>query len=279
MLFAQIAVTALLSVTGALGLTLKQPHVAFLSSEKRPVALSPVSQNYEKAVRPLVIDRANETLEFSFSLETENRPEQAVFLLGSVPRSAEISFEPIIKTQQNGFTYRFKVPVEKLPEPLLYLALESQELLTATLVLANTNGGSDNLFVELFDLKLDFEAGKELSWPARLESQPEITHLFKGTPKTAPAWITSSTSMVVGACFAVLLVAWMSMGMFSAVSLPLSSSKTLYVLAFIACIVGMEYVFVQYYLGASIFVTLEHAFYVCLGGLFSGAKLLQSFSQ
>ncbi|SCU78585.1 LAFA_0A07360g1_1 [Lachancea sp. 'fantastica'] len=278
MLFIQIVLSALLSIHCAAGLTVKQPHVAFASSRRNPLAMSPLSSNYEKPAQPLKIDRANETLEVNFSIDTEDAPEQAVLLFGSISKGVEVSYEPIIKNVQSATsTYKFKIPIEKLPEPLLYLSIVSKEALSATLVLANPNGeSSDNMLVELFDVDLVFELEKKPSWPARMGPKPQITHIFKGTAKTAPAWVTRSTSVIVAACFAAVIVAWQMLGIFTAVRLPLTNSRTIYVLAFVGSVIGMEYVFVQYYLGASIFVTLEHAFYASIGSLFAGAKLLQS---
>ncbi|CEP61307.1 dolichyl-diphosphooligosaccharide-protein glycotransferase LALA0_S02e11474g [Lachancea lanzarotensis] len=277
MLFAQFVLTALLSIRCAAALTVKQPHVAFTSSRRNPLALSPLSSSYEKPAQPLKIDRANETLELSFSIDAEETPEQAILLLGSIARGVEISYEPIIKKTQGASTYKFQIPVGKLPEPLLYLSVVSKEFLTVTLVLAGANSDpTDNILVELFDVDLIFELEKQPSWPARMGPKPQITHIFKGAAKTAPAWLTRSTSVVVAVCFAAVIVAWQVLGIFSAVRFPLTSSRTLYALAFIGSVMGMECVFVQYYLGASIFVTLEHAFYASVGSLLAGAKLLQS---
>ncbi|SCV05076.1 LANO_0G17942g1_1 [Lachancea nothofagi CBS 11611] len=278
MLFGKIALTALLGVTGALGLTVKQPHVAFTSSKRSPLALSPITNNYKKLTKPMSIDNANETLELNFSINSDETPQQAVLLLGSISEGLETHFEPIIKTKEGVSTYKFTIPIDQLPEPLLLLAVESRDLLTASLILASEGAVSDNLFVELFDLSLVFDVDRRLSKSPRLEAMPEIKHIFRGASKTVPAWVAQSTSLIIIACFFLLLVAWVALGVFSSVSLS-CNTKSLYLLAFIGSVCGMEYVFIRYYLGASIFETLEHAFYASLGGILSGAKLLISLTK
>ncbi|SCU89947.1 LADA_0F00760g1_1 [Lachancea dasiensis] len=278
MLLSKIAFTVLLSATSVLGLNVKQPHLALTSSHKKPLALSPINQDFEKVLQPVIIDRANETIELTFSIDTEEKPQQATLLLGSISRGVETHIEPLIKNVDSESTYKFEIAIEKLPEPLLYLGIKSREPLTASLILASENALAHNIFVELFDLDLIFDTEEKLSWPSRLGAQPEITHIFRSTPKTVSPLIAQFTSVIIAGFFLALLVAWTYLGTFSRVNFTSYGGAIFHLIAFVGCVLGMEYVFTRYYLGASIFDTLGHGFYVSLGGLFFGGKLLKSLS-
>lgn len=160
-----------------------------------------------------------------------------------------------------------------LKASLLYYSTVLKEPLTASLILASKDGGENNIFVEVFDLDLAFDTEEKLSLPPRFGKLPEITHTFNSAPKTVSAWFAQVFCLIVVGCVLSLLLLWLNCGILSSLSLPKNSLVSLYLLGFVGSIFGMEYVFTQYYLGTSIFKTLENAFYVCLPGFFIGCKL------
>lgn len=281
MLFKQIALAALLGVTSVLALSAKQPHVAFVTSKQQPVALRTISDQFQKFDKPLVVERQNDTIEFAFSIEREQKPQHASLALGLVERGIEAHYSPIIKdNEKEGMsTYKFRIPIERLSDSLLHYGAELHEPLTVSLLLANKNGGSDNVFVELFDLSLAFEINRKLSLPARFQPLPEIKHIFNAPPTTVSSWFAQMFSFIILGCVLSLLLVWLKAGIFSSAKLPLNTVIAIYYLGFVGAIIGLEYVFTQYYLGASIFKTLENAFYVSAPGLLIGCKLLVSLTK
>ncbi|CUS20884.1 LAQU0S02e00562g1_1 [Lachancea quebecensis] len=281
MLFKQFALTALLGVTSVLALSVKQSHVAFITSKQQPVALRTITNQFQKLDKPLVIEWQNETIELVFSVERDQKPQYASLALGPVERGVEAHYSPIVKdNEKEGMSvYKFRIPIQRLSDSLLHYGAELHELLTASLILANKNGGPDNVFVELFDLSLAFGIDKKLSLPARFQSLPEIKHIFNAAPTTVSPWFAQMFSFIVLGCSLSLLLVWFRAGIFSSARLPQNTVVAIYYLGFVGAIIGLEYVFTQYYLGASIFKTLENAFYVSAPGLIIGCKLLVSLTK
>ena len=80
----------------AFSFTAKQPYFTFATSKKESLALHPITKGFEKQSSPVVIDIANENLEFDFSVDSSEVPERVTLLLGSREHNVETSYEPCL---------------------------------------------------------------------------------------------------------------------------------------------------------------------------------------
>lgn len=262
----------------AFSFTAKQPYFTFATSKKESLALHPITKGFEKQSSPVVIDIANENLEFDFSVDSSEVPERVTLLLGSREHNVETSYEPVVRSSDDLVLYKFKVPVSRIPSSLLYFATLEQEPLYVSLILASEGAGDSNVFVELLDLKLDFESGEDLKLPERFGSKPEIHHIFNGSPKTVSPWLAQFFCLVIAASLFGLLSTWAMSGAIGFDSLP-SGMNLIYLLGFVGALIGLEYIFTQYYLGASIFVTLGNTLYLSIPGIWLGSRVLRYLTK
>lgn len=261
---------SLVSVTAVLGIAVKQPHISFPKSDKRPLALGPITHEFVKAKKPITCDLPNDTVEFGFTIGADEKPERAFLIVGPNKHRVEIPIKPTIKNNGELSMYKFSIAIDKLPTSLIHFATTEKESLTASLLLASENGGANNVYVELFDLNLVFTPEKETSLPKRFGALPEIHHIFHSDPKMVSPWFAQVFSLAVIGCLVGLVLVW-----FGTVSFDLRKvTNSIYSLGFIGCLIALEYVFCQYYLGTSIFKTLRDTFYIAGPGIWLGSKLL-----
>lgn len=98
---------------------------------------------------------------------------------------------------------------------------------------------------------------------------PEILHQFKTEPTTVPAPVALVFAGLVAVLTLWLFGTWASIG-FKA---GLVSS---YTPAFLLAVVAFEVLFIRYYLGTSIFTTLQHAGLLAIPTVFVGLRVLRT---
>ncbi|SCU89300.1 LAMI_0D13058g1_1 [Lachancea mirantina] len=258
------------------GFSVKQAHVAFKGAiKKKPVAFTePISPEFQKLSKLIVLDAIEDGLEVNFAIESTSLPERAILFLGSQELALDTHYLPQIKGRGQDQSYSFKVAAKEIPSALIYQATQKGESLVASLLLSSERA-IDNIFIDLFDLKLGFDKPESLELPKRLGALPEIKHIFNAPPKTAPTVVAQFFSLLVATVSVGLVACWFTTGSVNFEGFPKGCPGGQF-LAMMVSIVAMEYVFIKYYLGTSIFGTLWSALYVGLPGLWIGSKFLSN---
>lgn len=265
-------------VCHCLALSAKDAHLVFPSSGKRGIMIGSITSTTNKLEQPVVIDSLTETIELSIAVASSDKPSQVTLLLGIPERDLEVPYEATVRDNGDLIMYKFKIAISEVQKALLYFATTDDVPLTATLILAKEGQGDENLLVPLFDMQLAFPDKIEYKNPVRFGPKPEIHHIFKAEPKTIP-WAVAQIFVffITGITF-FLVVSWMSSGAINFSNVP-TGFNFVYFLAFIASIIGFEYIFTRYYSGSSIFETLYAATYLGIPSLWLSTKFLRNFAK
>ncbi|AET40340.1 dolichyl-diphosphooligosaccharide-protein glycotransferase Ecym_5604 [Eremothecium cymbalariae DBVPG len=266
-----LLLSAVFLISTAVAFTAINPQLSFGVAERGAISFPQIDQKFAKLQDPIIVDRYNETLEFKITVN--GRLDQATLLLGSVGRSLETYIIPSSKILDDGYSYKFKIAISELPPALIHLGRMDEDVLTASLILANEESQSKNIFVELFDLRLAFSLDDKWEAPVRLEAKHEIKHIFGNPPKAAPVWISVIFSVAIFVISNCVLITWRAM---PAGQTTQSATINSYLVYF--AIVLMEYVFVKYYLGTDIFRTMRDASLVSFLALFVVSRALRQLS-
>ncbi|ANZ74785.1 BA75_01602T0 [Komagataella pastoris] len=111
--------------------------------------------------------------------------------------------------------------------------------------------------------------------PVRLGAKEEIKHIFRQQEPTVPAGLSLIFISVIGAILAGLLITWTVSDSYNLKNFPSSSCQKIWHILFLGSIVGLEGIFVQYYLGSSIFDTLFKASIAGSVSLVAGSRALR----
>lgn len=229
-----------------------------------------------KSEDPVTLNSSDKTLEVNFAVVAEEKPEQVELLLGLPERDLEVTYEPKITDNQELIMYRFIIDVSTIPKPILHLSKTTQVPVSVSLILANPAGQSDNVFVPIFDLDLQTEQDLKYTEPVRYQAKPEIHHIFNAEPATVPWQIAQIFVFIISLVVFGLFIALMSSGALNFGNLSLDFN-IVYFFAFVASIIGFEFIFIRYYSGKSIFETLLASLYLGFPALCLGVKFLRNF--
>lgn len=268
----QLLVNSLALVSVVLTYELQEPSLTF-STLQETLHIPTMKSGNEKSFEPIIIDSLDEVIQFKFKLKGK-QPSQLSLLLGSISRDLETNYYPMIQDE----LVEFKIPIINLPKSLMYYATQENDTLTATLILAD-EGCKDNLLSEVFNFKLNvpFDT-KSFKLPKRFEKKDEIYHIFRDPPKTIKPIFAQVFQFIVISCLIGLLSSWFTTGAILISGLP-SGLNFFYFIGFIGSIIGLEYIFIQYYLDTSIFTTLKHTFVTAILSIVFGSKLLRYMAR
>lgn len=261
-------------VYSCLALQAKNVHLTFPGSQRRGILLGDIESQTQKLEEPVQVNAQDESLELNFAVSPAEKPEQVELLVGLPERGLEVVYEPKITDNKELIMYRFSIDVSKIPKALLHYSKDDEEPISVSMILASPE--SDNVFVLVFDMSLTFNDEVEYTEPVRYEAKPEIRHVFNPEPKTVPWPLAQVFVFIISLVVFGLVIALMSSGALNFGNLPLNFN-IVYFFAFIGSIIGFEYIFIQYYIGKSIFETLLAALYLGFPALWVGTKFLRIF--
>ncbi|AOA61562.1 ER oligosaccharyltransferase complex subunit delta [Komagataella phaffii CBS 7435] len=205
----------------------------------------------------------NQDIKVEFSLKTDEGkfPQQVALSLDSESASE------IVYPKLSGSKAQFTIPVKKLSG-----AIKSQPF-DLTLIAGDVDT-SKNL-QEFIASILPVEKLTTYEPPVRLEAKEEIRHIFRQQESTVPAGLSLIFIGGIAAILAGLLITWTVSDSYNLKNFPSSSCQKIWHVLFLGSIVGLEGIFVQYYLGSSIFDTLFKASIVGSVGLVAGSRVLR----
>lgn len=219
-------------------------------------------------VHEVSIVTPKDVLAVAVRIEGESRPHQLVFLFSD---GQGLDYAVYPDYNAGSQIASSKLPIAKLPD-----SLKSQDKVTFTVVAADSSE-EENIAQPLFELVFSEDLKKAIvSPPVRLGPKPEIHHIFRGTESTVNAIVPVVFSAVALVLLVALLGGWsttLSGSLFRA--LDGGAYKT----AFVAVLATLEYTFVKYYLGATIFTTLFHVAILAGPGLLLGLKALNALAK
>lgn len=227
-------------------------------------------------IKQLNINSPKDKIDISLDLKDDfsKAPNQIVITLGN-NKGLDSSYVP--KFQASSKTISLSIPANIIAE-----RLKIEDKLFLNLIVGDS-GSKENLFKSLVEI-IPSEELKSSSTYTRTETvgiKPEIHHQFREDPKTVNpviplVFIGGATVLFFG-----LIAAWSAIigsdlfGIFNQVS----GYKIIYNVGFIASLIGFEFTFIRYYLGATIFVTLFYAF--ALGGpsIYFGSRVFRDLAK
>lgn len=224
----------------------------------------------------------DDSIKFSFQIvDYKVVPEQIELLVGLPDRDLEIPIKPIFKIKDDSVLTLFKVSLKDIPDSILYFAQKEKKTLSGTVIIASSEvNKNDNVFTKAFELDLNFDTFEFDSFkePIRYRPLPEIRHIFPSPPKTVPPFLAQIFVGIIIIAGLGLLLTWVISGTVKFDNLP-KGMNFIYFLGFIISIIGFEFIFFRYYLGTSIFDTINASALLGIFGLLIGTKYLRSIGN
>lgn len=184
--------------------------------------------------------------------------------------------EHTILSKDNKLT----IDLQQIPDVLLFKLQNEKDTYGPLLVTLVASDSKIHVLKNLF--KIDITEGKKIEVnykkPERFTELPEILHVFRGDPKTAPSAVAFVFATVIVASIAILFGSLLKADAFNLTNIPKGIDMINFIIG-IALIAGFEFVFAQYYFGMSIFKTLEYSAYLGLPLLYVGTKFLRTFGR
>lgn len=251
-----------------------------LNKESKTVKIDSFEdKSLPKLVESLTVD---DIVKFSFKLNKYHSiPEQIELLVGLPERDLEIPIKPTLKTKDDSVFASFKLSLKDLPQSILYFANKEEKPITGTVIVASSEVDmKENVFSQVFNLELNLESFNFDSFqePLRFEALPEIHYLFASPPKTVTPLLAQLFAIIILVAGAGLFLSWISTGVTKFDNIP-RGSNFLYLIGLIATIVGFEFIFFNYYLGTSIFDTINASIVLGIFGLIVGTKYLRNIGS
>lgn len=200
------------------------------------------------AKEAVVFDSSASKVDISFDIVTETVPDQIVIKVSN-KEGLEASFNPVVKEGEDSLTAKYTLSYGKLPK-----VFTKEPFLDVSIIAATTSDDAP-VFAKIASLELAESLISESKYvkPQRFEVKPEIHHIFKEKPRNVNSVIAITfASLSVVALFG-LIISWIAEGAINFTNFPTTNISHW---AFILTIVGYEVVFLQYYLGSSIFATI-----------------------
>lgn len=166
--------------------------------------------------------------------------------------------------------YEANIPVSEISTYLL-----SQEMIRISVITGDPSDASLNSIIKVGSIipSDKLKADKSIDLPTRFGVKDEIHHIFRSDPKSLPVFISSQFVFLLIICLGVLLLAW---SYFDAVNVNNIGKFSPVVYLFIATIFAFEYLFFDYYLGTSIFASLERFAITGIFAIYFGSKVLKN---
>lgn len=259
----------------------ENPKLTYTSRKKsNTIKINSIENNLvPNTISNLTID---DTVKFSFQIVNYRVvPEQISLLVGLPNRDLEIQIKPTLKVKDGSILTLFKLSLKDIPKSILYFAQNEEKPISGTLIVASSEANKeDYIFTKAFEMNLNFDTFEFNSFkePIRYRPLPEIHHIFPSPPKTVSPFLAE---IFVGIIFIAgfgLLLAWVSSGAvkFNNIAMGLNF---IYFLGFIISIIGLECIFLRYYLGTSIFDTINATSLLGIFGLLVGTKYLRNIGN
>lgn len=166
--------------------------------------------------------------------------------------------------------YEANIPVSEISTYLL-----SQEMIRISVITGDPSDASLNSIIKVGSIipSDKLKADKSIDLPTRFGVKDEIHHIFRSDPKSLPVFISSQFVFLLIICLGVLLLAW---SYFDAVNVNNIGKFSPVVYLFITTIFAFEYLFFDYYLGTSIFASLERFAITGIFAIYFGSKVLKN---
>lgn len=238
----------------------------------------------ENNLVPSTIDNLtiDDTIKFSFQIVNYGAvPEQISLFVGLPDRDLEIPIKPTLKIKNDSILTLFKLSLKDIPKSILYFAQNEEKPVSGTLIVASSEvNKNDYIFTKAFEMNLNYDtfASNSFKEPVRYRPLPEIHHIFPSPPKTVSPFLAEMfVGIIIIAGFGLLLT-WVSSGAVKFDNIA-TGLNFIYFLGFIISIIGFEFVFLKYYLGTSIFDTINASSLLGIFGLLVGTKYLRNIGN
>mmetsp|Transcript_7857 Transcript_7857/g.7790 ORF Transcript_7857/g.7790 Transcript_7857/m.7790 type:complete len:279 (-) Transcript_7857:75-911(-) len=227
-------------------------------------------------VKQLSINSPKDRIDISLNLKDDfsKAPNQIVVTLGN-NKGLDSSYVP--KFDVSSKLISLSIPVKKIAE-----RLKIEDKLFLNLIVGDSRSKA-NLFKSLVEIlpSEDLKASSTYVEVERNGIKPEIHHQFREDPKTVNPVIPIIFIGVATTLFFGLIITWCSIigtdlfGTFNQVS----GCKLVYNFGFLISLIGFEFTFIRYYLGATIFVTLFYAFVLGGPSIYFGSRVFRDLAK
>lgn len=143
-------------------------------------------------------------------------------------------------------------------------------------------GSSTPLNAQVFDIKVEADASSPPaapSAPERYGSKPEIHHIFRGDPKSAPKIVSFVFTIAILAAVPLIGGVWLALGGNLEHFGKAFEAKPIAYGSFLGSILLMETVFFNYYVSWNLFQTLPAAALVGTVAFVSGSRALTEVQE
>ncbi|CCE85682.1 Piso0_005303 [Millerozyma farinosa CBS 7064] len=225
-------------------------------------------------VKQLPIDQSTEKIEIQLKLKDDftKAPNQLVVTV-SDGKGLVVPYFP--KFSIDNKEVKLTIPLKNIPANL-----KAQEKVHVSLVI-----GEPSSNVQLTKLLAELRPSGELTANykriERFGTKPEIHHVFGEDPKTVNPIVPIVFSAVGVFTLLILLISWkVTIGSdLLGLTSHIVKSNPLANVGFLLSLAGYEYVFIQYYLNASIFKTLLHGLILAIPSIYFGSRVLRTLYQ
>lgn len=225
-------------------------------------------------IKQLPINNVRDSISVSLKFDSLKKvPSQLVVTLGD-NKGLVTTYVPSIKENSAAIS----IPVKKFPD-----VLKVQDKLFLNLIVSSpeTDANIFKTLTEVIPSPIFKESSNYQVKKSIIGKKPEIHHIFNSDPSTINA--TIPLAFIAGSIglFVILLGTWASIACSSVTEglKGLSGKNGLYTVGFLSSIVGIEFNFVRYYLGQSIFSTLFNVSILALPTIYFGSKVLRKLFE
>lgn len=210
------------------------------------------------------------SIEVKLGGSVEKRPHELLFLF-----SNNDGLDYPVFPEYNVNTQEAKVTllINKIPA-----SLKAQERIFVSVIAADDNAEEPNLFTQIVELVPSQELQSSFAYkkPVRLGAASEIHHEFREEASTVNPIVPIFFSAIAGVLLLALFGSWVSI---LGNSLFAASQGSTFKTAFLATIASVEFAFIKYYLGATIFTTIFYVFLLAGPFLFFGSRALSTLAK
>lgn len=224
----------------------------------------------------------NDVIKYSFKLvEYDELPEQITMLVGLPETNLEIPLQSTIKEQENEIALiNFKFELNNLPKSIIYYSKKNNVPLQCNLIISSDKSSSEKIkiYESVIKFNLNYSTFENLDSfvePVRYVEQPEIKHIFPDEPKTISPILAKLFVLIVLGVGLIEFITWLFTGCIKFNKLP-KGTNSIYLSGLMVSIIGLEWTFYNYYLGSSIFQTINMSTFYALIGLIFGTTYLRN---
>lgn len=224
------------------------------------------------------INLADTRLSIGFSLVDESNdsiitPKQVVIELSSENLNSSSYFYPKLTQNKNKKSfYEANLPISKISKFLLV-----QDVIDISILTGDDESPKFNSIFTIAKFKpsekLQQDVNNDIKFPIRFGEKNEIKHIFHTGPKSAPSLISTQFILDIFIAFFGLLFFW---HYYDAINFSNINKISPLSFAFVGLLFIFEYVFYDYYLGATIFTTLTRSSVIGALTIYIGSKVLKN---